>query len=36
MLASYEQFKNLIFWISLKPKLLYAYTETPLNGEIYT
>jgi hypothetical protein len=28
--------KNLIFWISLKPKLLYAYTENTLNGEIST
>ncbi len=36
MLASYEQLKNLIFWISLKPELLYAYTETTQNGEIYT
>ncbi len=36
LLAENEQFKNSIFWISLKPKLLYAYTETKLNGEIYT
>ncbi len=36
ILAKNEQFKNLIFWISLKPKLLFAYTETALNGEIYT
>ena len=36
MLAYYEQFKNLFFWISLKPKLLYAYTETALNGQIST
>ncbi len=36
MVVQYEQFKNLIFWISLKPELLYAYTETTLNGEIYT
>jgi hypothetical protein len=36
MLAYYELFENLIFWIFLKPKLLYAYTETTLNGEVYT
>jgi hypothetical protein len=36
MLAYYEQFKNLIFWISLKPKLLYAKTENTQNGEINT
>jgi hypothetical protein len=24
------------FWISLKPKLLYAYTETALNGQTST
>jgi hypothetical protein len=24
------------FWLSLKQKLLYAYTETTLNGEIST
>jgi hypothetical protein len=36
MLAEYEQFKNVIFWISLKSKLLYAYTGNTLNGEINT
>ncbi len=34
MLAYYGQFKNYIFWLSLKQKLLYAHTETALNGEI--
>ncbi len=33
VLAQNEQFINQIFWISLKPKLLYVYTETTLNGE---
>jgi hypothetical protein len=36
MLTYYGQFKNLSFWISLKPKFLYAYTETALNGQIST
>ena len=36
LLAENEQFKNIIFWISLKQKLLYAHTETTLNGEIST
>ncbi len=31
-----EQFKNLIFWLSLKQKLLYAHTENMVNGEIST
>ena len=35
-LDSGEQFRNLIFWISLEKKMLYAYTETALNGEIST
>ncbi len=29
-----EQFRNLIFWISVEKKMLYAYTETTLNGKI--
>ncbi len=33
-LDSDEQFRNLIFWISLEKKMLYAYTETTLNGKI--
>jgi hypothetical protein len=33
-LDSGEQFRNLIFWISLEKKMLYAYTETTLNGKI--
>jgi hypothetical protein len=36
ILAWYGQFKNLIFWLSLKQKLLYVHTETTLNGEIST
>jgi hypothetical protein len=36
VLACDEQFKNLIFWISLKLKLLYANTENTLNGKINT
>ncbi len=36
ILAQYGQFKNKIFWLSLKQKLLYAHTETTLNGEIGT
>ncbi len=28
--------KKKIFWLSIKQKLLYAYTETTLNGEIST
>jgi hypothetical protein len=36
ILAQDEQFKNKIFWLSLKQKLLYAHTETTLNGEIST
>jgi hypothetical protein len=31
-----EQFTIFIFWLSLKQKLLYAYTENTLNGEIST
>ncbi len=31
-----EQFTKFIFWLSLKQKLLYAHTETTLNGEIST
>jgi hypothetical protein len=34
MLASDEQFKTNFFWLSIKQKLLYAYTETTLNGQI--
>ncbi len=33
ILDSDEQFRNLIFWISLE-KMLYAYTENTLNGKI--
>ncbi len=33
-LDSGEQFRNLIFWISLEKKMLYAYTENTLNGKI--
>jgi hypothetical protein len=33
-LDSGEQFRNLIFWISLEKNMLYAYTETALNGKI--
>jgi hypothetical protein len=29
-----EQFTNLIFWKSFKKYLLFAYTESTLNGEI--
>jgi hypothetical protein len=36
ILAKDEQFKNKNFWLSLKQKLLYAHTETTLNGEIST
>jgi hypothetical protein len=36
MLALDEQFTKKIFWLSIKQKLLYAYTETTLNGEIST
>ncbi len=36
MLALYKQLKNKNFWISLKPNMLYAYTENTLNGEINT
>ncbi len=31
-----EQFTIFIFWLSLIEKLLYAHTETTLNGEIST
>ena len=33
-LDSGEQFRNLIFWISLEKKIFYAYTETTLKGKI--
>jgi hypothetical protein len=36
MLARVEQFTIFIFWLSLKQKLLCAYTENTLNGEIST
>ncbi len=36
ILAKDEQFTKYIFWLSLKQKLLYAYTENTLNGEIST
>ena len=36
ILALDEQFKNKSFWLSLKQKLLFAHTETALNGEIST
>ncbi len=36
MLAQYEQLKNIIFWIFLKSKLLYAYAKNTLYGEINT
>jgi hypothetical protein len=35
-LLSRNSFKNLIFWISLKQKLLHAYTEHTLYGKINT
>jgi hypothetical protein len=31
-----EQFTNFVFWLSLKQKLLDAYKENKLNGEIST
>jgi hypothetical protein len=31
-----QQFTQNFFWLSIKQKLLYAYTETTLNGEIST
>ncbi len=34
ILSQDEQFKNLIFWISLKLTMLYAYTENMRNGKI--
>jgi hypothetical protein len=34
ILAYDEQFTKFIFCLSLKQKLLYAYTENTLNGEI--
>ncbi len=36
ILAQYGQLKKKFFWLSLKQKLLYAHTETTLNGEIST
>jgi hypothetical protein len=36
ILAYDEQFTKFIFWLSLKQKLLYAYTENTLNGKIST
>ncbi len=36
MLAQDEQFTKKKFWLSIKQKLLYAYMETTLNGEIST
>ncbi len=36
LLAQNEQFKNQIFWLSVKQKLRYAQTETTLKGKIYT
>ncbi len=36
MLAQDEQFTKKFVWLSIKQKLLYAYTETTLNGEIST
>jgi hypothetical protein len=36
VLAEGEQFTIFIFWLSLKQKRLYVYTENTLNGEIST
>ncbi len=36
ILAYDELFTKFIFWLSLKQKLLYAYTENTLNDEITT
>jgi hypothetical protein len=36
ILALDEQFTKFIFWLSLKQKRLYAYTENTLNAEIST
>ncbi len=36
MLAEGEQFTIFIFWLSIKQKLLCAYREDTLNGEIST
>jgi hypothetical protein len=35
-LPKMNSLKKKIFWLSIKQKLLYAYTETTLNGEIST